>query len=199
MKKVCMLGDIQSGPRWCNRGITVLSVLGFAVTAFLTLAYLDLLPLYCESPIFDCGKIARHPLAHGLGIPHLAWVPTPVFGLLLFIALGGLSALQALAGTSRLGRLAARLQTILTGAALCVFAFLSYAEMFIIRAWCPWRVISALIVVGIAVLLAVAHRWERVQTNAGPFSAHVRESAYIVGVEAVWYPGDRLALTRVAA
>ena len=168
---------------WLNRGVTVLSLCGVAVTAFLTLAYLNYIPLYCDSPLFDCGKIAQHPLAHGLGIHGLSVIPTPAFGLLLFLTLGGLSIIRAVADTSHLGQLAMRLQGFLVSAALCVFALLSYAEMFIIHAWCFWCVLSALLVVSIAILLLVTRGAEGKQLPGMVHESHSGEASVIAAVE----------------
>lgn len=138
---------------WRNRSVMILSLAGFAVTAYLTLAHLNKLPLSCESTLFDCGKVAQHPLAHGLGIPALHAIPTAAFGLAFFVAMLALCAIRPLTGATLLGRVAGGVQLTLTAVGLCVFALLTYAEMFIIHAWCPWCIIAALLTLGIMVIL----------------------------------------------
>jgi len=163
-----------------NRIVAGLAVLGIFVTAYLTLAHRHLLPLACDSVLFDCGKVAQHPLAHGLGIPAFAPIPTAAFGLLFFAALAGLSAVRPLAGAA-VGRLIGGTRLALCLLALGAFAVLTYAELFLIRAWCPWCVLAALLTVAIFILLLFEGRQQPADVPSR--GARWRETGWLVGGE----------------
>jgi protein-disulfide isomerase len=132
-----------------NRIALLLSVLGVQIAGYLTLAHLRVFPLVCGGAR-GCDTVAASPLAHGLGVPALAAVPTAAFGLAAYVLLAGLSAW-------RLGRASWRValaQWALAAAALGVSLWLTFAEAYLIRDWCLWCLGSQGVALGLFLVLS---------------------------------------------
>ena len=131
-----------------NRIVFVLSLLGVQVTGYLTLSHLNLLTLFCARGL-GCDKVAQDPLAHGLGIPALAMVPTAVFGLAFYLLLIILCDARAMARTRfmRWGLGVAQWGFALM--AMFISLWLTFAEAYVIHGWCLWCLASAGIIGGI--------------------------------------------------
>ena len=129
-----------------------LALAGAGVAGYLTLAHMGVLTLACDDTWFHCDQVAAHPLAHGFGIPLLRSIPTAALGLAAFALVIGLALWRVFAQTPRQVCLAINVQTALVVCMCAVFAGLSYAEAFIIRAWCLWCVVAA----GITLFLLIA-------------------------------------------
>ena len=146
----------HAAPAPAGRGMTALilclAMVGLGVAGYLTLAHFNLVMLACDDTWFHCDQVAEHPLAHGFGIPLLQRLPTAAFGLAAFALLIGLTIWRVRASTHRQVRQSLALQTVLVLVMCAAFAGLSYAEAFIIHAWCLWCVVTA----GITLLLLPA-------------------------------------------
>ncbi len=124
----------------------LLALLGAAIALYLTLAHWNYLSLTCGE-IRGCEEVAAHPSSRGFGIPGLEYVPTALFGVLNYLTLAALSFVRAAAAGKHAASLAARIQLILVLLAVLVFAYLTYLEAFVIRAWCQWCIASSLVTV----------------------------------------------------
>lgn len=167
--------------------ITGIALVGVGVAAYLTLAHLNVLSLVCDESVFQCDRVAEHPLAHGFGIPGLQAIPTAVFGLLAYAGIAGLALLKTLAGDARLRRWVYALQYGLVYAAMLASAGLSYAEAFVIHAWCLWCVISA--IVSVILFMLVLLEWHSVKREGymiciGWRSPTFHQTALVCGIGA---------------
>lgn len=171
--------------RWSNRCIALLAIFGFAVASYLVYAHHGWIPLACDIPLFDCGKVAEHPLAFGFGIRALSRIPTAAFGSLFFAILGGLCVLRALGGSAKGERLLALAQFGLVGVAVVGILLLAFAEMFVIHAWCLWCVITALIIISILLILLSDRRRANRHTPPMVSERHIGEAAGIAAIEIV--------------
>jgi len=134
-----------------NRIVFILSLLGFGVSVYLTLAHLGIATIPCgrEAP---CEKVARDSFARGLGIPGLEAIPTAAFGAGMYVAMAALSMLRAAGLDSMRERRAIGAEWALAAMGVAISGFLSYREAFIIHAWCWLCVTSAVIVTMLCIL-----------------------------------------------
>lgn len=118
-------------------GIALLALGGFFVAGYLLLETMGLTgPLVCG--VGDCSTVQASPWAVFLGVPVPAW---GVGGYVLLFA-ASLAGLRPGAAADR------RIAGALVALAFVAFAFSAYLtalEAFVIRAWCQWCVISAVI------------------------------------------------------
>lgn len=140
-----------------NRIVFILALAGAAVSLYLTLAHMNYLSLSCGE-IAGCADVAAHPSARGFGIPGLEAVPTAVFGFGMFITMAALSFWRVVASGQRQTLIAARIQSVVAGLALLVAAYLTYLEAYVIRAWCQWCILTAVIIVLMTLALSLARR-----------------------------------------
>ena len=138
--------------RWVPWSMLLLAMAGVIIAGYLTLAHLRKINLACDSVWFDCERVARHPLAHGLGIRAFRRVPTAAFGLLYFLLLLGVDVARVWATAPWLVRGCTAVQLVLLLLGVGVYAVLTYAEAFVIRAWCIWCVLSSLVVIAMTAL-----------------------------------------------
>ncbi len=150
-------------PAWPNRIIFILALTGIGVSGYLTLAHLKAVELGCGR-LRGCDDVARHWSAKGLGIPGLEAIPTAAFGALGYATLFVLAFLRAAADSSEKDRRLAGMQWALSAAALGVTVWLTYMEAYVIRAWCQWCLVSALI----TVLIFLTATVERLVRTAPP-------------------------------
>ncbi len=144
-----------------NRIVFVLALVGAGIALYLTLAHWNYLELQCGE-IAGCEEVAAHPSARGFGIRGLEYVPTAFFGLLMFLTVAMLSFVRAAYPVGRIAELARRAQLALVLISIGVFAYLTYLEAFVIRAWCQWCVASSVVTLLMAPFLFVraSHRSE---------------------------------------
>jgi len=124
----------------------VLALVGAAISLYLTLAHYNVLALTCGQ-VAGCEEVAAHPTARGFGIPGLESVPTALFGFLMFLTVADLSFLRVVLAGKPVVELFVRMQKGIVLAAVGVFAYLTYLEAFVIRAWCQWCVAAAAVTV----------------------------------------------------
>ena len=96
--------------------------------------------------VTGCHEVESHRTAHGLGIPWLSGVPTAAFGLAMFAAVIALSFARTALDNPQLRAAAARIQWAILLSALCVSAWLTSLEAYVIHAWCQWCVLTAVTV-----------------------------------------------------
>jgi len=137
-----------------NRVVFWLSLLGIQVAGYLTLSHLHLLTLYCARGQ-GCEQVARYSLAHGLGIPALAMVPTAIFGLAFFLLLAICCAVRAVVSSRFLRWGIGVAQWGGAFMALFISVWLSFFEAYIIHGWCLWCLASAGIVLAIFLILTL--------------------------------------------
>jgi uncharacterized membrane protein len=128
-----------------NRAIFILSLLGFGVSVYLTLAHMGLAYIPCgrEKP---CEVVSHDPFARGLGIPALQAIPTAVFGAVTYVILTVLSLFRATGPSPQKERAAMGIQWVLCIAGVATSGYLTYREAFVIHAWCWLCVTSAVII-----------------------------------------------------
>ena len=141
-----------------------LALAGIGVAGYLTLAHYRQEILVCG--IGDCQTVQTSPYAEIAGVP---------------IAVLGVSMYVALAGTSLARWRWPERQDLLTAAAFAIAlagtlyaAYLTYLEIWVIKAICQWCVVSALLTLGI--LLAEAYGLSRILGQGPGTEVPVAES-----------------------
>jgi uncharacterized membrane protein len=121
-----------------------LAAAGAAIAGYLTLAHYTEPATLCTGA-GGCAQVQASRFAVVAGVPVALW------GLVLYLALGTLAAGRALAGprTPLLLRLAL---FALALAGVLYSAYLTYLELFVIGAICPWCVASAGVLLGLGAL-----------------------------------------------
>lgn len=137
------------------QGVTLLSAMGLAIALYLTYIYTSDKVALCLSG-GGCDTVQHSPYAWIMGIP----IPTLGAGAYLLLILLGL--LAAREGDRQETYLLALFGVALVG--LLFSAYLTYLELFVIKAICSWCVISAVIQLAVFVLAALA--WRRYQQEA---------------------------------
>ena len=124
--------------------LLALSLLGLFDSLYLLWVYTSpSRPIVCLGS--GCDAVRASSYAHLFGLP------LPVFGVASYTILAMLIFAEPLV-SSRLGR---AIQYALAGISCAGFLFSIYLtslEAFVIHAWCPWCVVSALVITGIFVL-----------------------------------------------
>lgn len=119
-----------------HKGLLTISFLGIIVAGYLTITYSSNEPIACISGE-GCLTAQLSAYSSFLGIQ------TPIYGLVYYVALGIMAALWSDDNRKTLQLPLA----ILTSIGLAVSIFLSFIEAFVLRAWCSWCVVSALLTV----------------------------------------------------
>jgi len=145
---VALDGDVPALPEGAERLIPVVSVIGLAVALYLTFIETTGTEAVC-GPVGNCNEVQASPFARLFGV-----LPVGLLGVFGYVGILGAWALNRF-GHGELARLA---PLALFGMALfgVIFSiYLTYLEIFIIKAVCIWCVTSAVIM---AVALAFAIR-----------------------------------------
>lgn len=110
-----------------RRSLLIIAFAGLLVSGYLLISYVTPLPLVCDST-GGCEIVRLSSYSSFFGIP------TPLFGVVFYMTLGILAALE-------------RYNYIrwLTVIGVVISAYLSYLEAFVIHAWCLWCVGSAVL------------------------------------------------------
>ncbi|MFL5887158.1 MAG: vitamin K epoxide reductase family protein [Thermoleophilaceae bacterium] len=152
----------MSGERRLLVAIAVLAALGVAIAGYLTYVHYADVKVLCVAGGGGCEKVQASTYAK------LAGVPVALLGLIAYLALLG-----SLLIRSDAGRFAGALIA-LTG--LGFSAYLTYREVFTIKAICQWCVASAVVMTLLAVLTTV--RLMRAEQNAfGTFEPRIRSGS----------------------
>jgi uncharacterized membrane protein len=144
---------LTSKASWFNLAIPVLAVIGLGVAIYLTVIEITSIPAIC-GPIGDCNTVQQSPYSRVFGV-----IPVGVLG-----ALGYLGILAAwLWGKFTSGKLAAFMPLAIFGMGIfgTLFSvYLTYLELFVIKAVCIWCLSSAVIITLLMLVsLPAASQW----------------------------------------
>lgn len=136
-----------------------LALLGFLVSGYLALFELGVSQeIFC--PIGECEEVNASPYVYMLGVP-LAVLGVVVYLLILALNLVGLRW-----GKKRVGQITLLLFLFsLFGVAFS--AYLTYLELFVLKAICSWCVVSAITMTAICILSG----WELIRASRLPSKA----------------------------
>jgi len=135
-------------------GILLLSLTGLGISGYLTWKYTTDTTILCFGS-GGCDAVQHSPYASVAGIP------VPLLGVLAYLALVVLAA--AALGMPK------RRETLVLGmlgislAGVLFSAYLTYVEIFVIRALCTWCVISAGVMLATFLLAVLAQRQSEMQ------------------------------------
>jgi uncharacterized membrane protein len=132
----------------------VLALLGLADAAYLTYLKIQLMSGGPGCAFGGCDEVNQSPYAMLFGVPVALW------GLLVYAALLGMSLLWLKSSGER-GKWLGRGMLALSGGGLAFSAYLTALELFVIRAICPYCVISAIIIT----VLFVITGWEAIRSG----------------------------------
>ena|SRR3990170_5345545 len=117
--------------------VTVLGLAGVAVSAYVWYTQVTRGPVLCLGD--GCAKVLRSPYGRLLGIPNGA------------LGVGYFTAAVLVPVLAGRGSLLWSILLLATGAALVLYAYLTYLQMAVLRAWCVWCLSSAALTAAIAV------------------------------------------------
>lgn len=137
-----VLGKTFHLPAWAEWGIPVFLALGIAVAVYLSYVEISMTEAIC-GPVGDCNTVQSSPYARLFGV-----LPVGVFGLAGYLAL--LAAWGVRRFLPRLRQVAALAYFAMSLFGVIFSIYLTYLELFVIRAVCLWCLTSAVIM---AVLL----------------------------------------------
>jgi uncharacterized membrane protein len=138
----------MSGRRsWLDLLQLILIVAGIGIAGYLTYVKLFNVSAYCAG-VGDCDTVQNSPYAMLLGVPVAIW------GLLSYLGLLGLWLFKRY-DWRELGHLAGQAFFLATLVGVLYSAYLTYIELFVINAICPWCVASAIVMVALFVLSVV--------------------------------------------
>ncbi|HUE75602.1 MAG TPA: vitamin K epoxide reductase family protein [Chloroflexota bacterium] len=142
------------------RTISALAILGIAVSGYLTWVHYSGGLALCAG-IGGCEQVQTSHYAI------LAGIPVATLGLLMYVTLFGLSLSGTLNGGSPPGLpLLGLFGFALAGTLFS--AYLTYVELFVLNAICPWCVVLAVLVTAILVLVVgEMRRWRSIETYDG--------------------------------
>lgn len=127
-----------------NRIIFVLALAGIVVSGYLLYTYVADTPIVCANT--GCETVRESPYSYFLG------VPLPAFGLLFFVFVLVLSFLRTFIDKVNYVYLATRVIFVASLVGFLTSVYLTYLEAFVIKAYCTWCVVSAIIVTLIFIL-----------------------------------------------
>jgi uncharacterized membrane protein len=140
-------------PGWLNWAIPILAIIGLGVSTYLIVIETTSIPAVC-GPIGDCNTVQQSPYSHVFG-----FIPVGLLG-----ALGYLGILAAwLLGKFSAGKLADYMPLAIFGMGIFgtfFSVYLTYLELFVIKAVCIWCLSSAVIITLLMLVsLPAASRW----------------------------------------
>lgn len=133
-----LTGKTFSLPSWSDWLIPGLILIGIGVAGYLSYVETQLVDAVC-GPVGDCNTVQSSPYARLFGV-----LPVGVFGLGGYLALLGVWMARRL--QARWAQLANMLFWIFAFFAVAFSIYLTYLELFVIRAVCLWCLSSAVIV-----------------------------------------------------
>ncbi|MEA3338049.1 MAG: vitamin K epoxide reductase family protein [Chloroflexota bacterium] len=133
-----MMAQTRNWQDWLE---LILIFAGIAVATYLTYIKLFGLEAYCAG-VGNCEAVQTSPYAELFGIP------VAILGLLTYLALLVLFLVKWFDWRD-LGQLATQLFFLVTLVGLLFSVYLTYLELFVILAICPWCVASALVMLGL--------------------------------------------------
>lgn len=143
-----------------NRAMFTLALAGLVVAGLLWYWHAQNADIPCTNA--GCDKVAQHPSSRLFGIPVAA------YGVLFYLSFAILCAMRPSVPASH-QRLIAHLVLLWGTTGFLFSAYLTYLELFVIRAICQWCVVSAAIATALFVLSVLA--WRQPQPLALPSEA----------------------------
>ncbi|MDW8290685.1 MAG: vitamin K epoxide reductase family protein [Armatimonadota bacterium] len=143
-----------------NRAMFALAVAGMVVAGLLWYWHAQNADIPCTNA--GCDKVAQHPSSRLFGIPVAA------YGTLFYLSFAVLCALRPSVPAVR-QRLFAHLILLWGTTGFLFSVYLTYLELFVIRAICQWCVVSAVIATALFVLSALT--WRQPQLLVVPSEA----------------------------
>lgn len=132
---------------WITRLQLIFVVVGIGIAGYLTYVKLFAIEPYCAG-VGNCEAVQTSPYAELLGVPVAIW------GLLTYIVLLALVLVKR-ADWRGLGHLAGMATFLVTMVGVIFSAYLTYLELAVIHAICPWCVASAAVMTVLFVLSVV--------------------------------------------
>ena len=129
---------------WLDTLQLTLTVLGIGVASYLTYVKLFGIKPYCAG-VGDCEAVQTSPYAMLFGVPVAIW------GLLAYLALLALLLLKR-NNWRDMGHLLRQAIFLVTLVGVLFSAYLTYLEIAVIHAICPWCVISAILMLFLFIL-----------------------------------------------
>lgn len=148
------------GVNGLNRVMFALSLAGLIVAGLLWYWHVQNADIPCTNA--GCDQVAQHPTSRLFGIPVAA------YGTLFYLSFALLCAMRPSVPFSH-QRLIGSLMLLWGVTGFVVSVYLTYLELFVIRAICQWCVASAVIATALFVLSLVA--WRQVQLVTIPSEA----------------------------
>lgn len=141
-----------------RRAIAVLALLGALDATYLLLGKLGITSGYVCSVTGGCEIVNTSPYSELVGIPVAA------IGLLGYLAIL-VVALAAIQPRWLADRRPDAVLAVLSGVAVAFSLYLTYVELFVLRAVCQWCIVSQLVIIAIFVLALVGFRKGVVQAE----------------------------------
>jgi uncharacterized membrane protein len=132
---------------WLDRLQLLLIAAGFGISGYLTYVKLFDVKPYCAG-VGDCDAVQNSPYAELFGVPVAIW------GLLGYAAMLALWLVKRY-DWRNLGWVARQAFFLVTLVGLLYSAYLTYLELFVINAICPWCVASAIVMTALFALAIV--------------------------------------------
>ncbi len=131
-------GAPEEAPPITRMALAVVALTGLLLSAYLTLYKLGFVgPLQCQ--VGSCERVQQSPWGVFLGLPVAAWGVLGYLGLFA-VALLGLQPRWVRARWVAVGLVA------MSALGVAFSAYLTYLEAVVIKAWCQWCVISAILI-----------------------------------------------------
>ena len=129
---------------WLTRLQLILTVAGIGIASYLTYVKLFTIKPYCAG-VGDCEAVQTSPYAELFGVPVAIW------GLLTYLVLLALILVKR-SDWRELGHPAGMAVFLVTLVGVIFSAYLTYLEIAVIHAICPWCVASAVVMVALFIL-----------------------------------------------
>ena len=130
--------ELEARPPLTRMAIAILALLGLLVSGYLAMYKLGYLGTI-QCTIGGCEKVQSSRYAFFLGLPVAAW-GVGAYVVILLVALLGVQPRWVHARWVALGLFA------LSAVGVAFSAYLTFLEAVVIRAWCQWCVISAILI-----------------------------------------------------
>lgn len=137
---------------WANRLIFVLSIIGLAISGYLFYTYTADVPIACANN--GCETVRESPYSYFLG------VPLPLYGGLMYLGIFALSFGKTILRADLVKNII-KLVFLLSLIGVLISAYLTYLELYVIRAVCMWCVSQAIIIFLIFLVSLYSLRAER--------------------------------------
>jgi uncharacterized membrane protein len=136
---------IPHGLKWMELAIPILALIGLGVAGYLTYVEIQLAEAFC-GPVGDCNAVQSSPYSRLFGLIPIGVLGVVVYVVLLIVWLWGWFS------DHRWSRYAFRVIFVLALVGTLFSIYLTYLELFVIKAVCMWCLASAVIMTLIMLL-----------------------------------------------